>query len=79
MGVCKVCGGYASEGKSMCPFHQIRHGKFVNKKWIAILPADLRNQIGTGEIQYDSNGQMTFLNDGNGQEWSIEQQMGEGK
>lgn len=31
---CRVCGGYASEGKPLCPFDQIRHGKFDKGKWI---------------------------------------------
>lgn len=44
MGRCRVCGGYASEGKSMCPWDQIRHGEFKNGKWVVIPPFPIKDQ-----------------------------------
>lgn len=34
MATCKRCGQYASEGKELCPFDQIRNGELVKGKWV---------------------------------------------
>jgi hypothetical protein len=53
-----MCGGYASEGKAMCPFDQIRHGEFVKGKWV--VDATAATNMPPDESAVDTDGQIGF-------------------
>ncbi len=56
MATCRICGGYASEGKDMCPWDQIRHGELVKGKWVVDASAAT-----TKELRPEKPGEQTTL------------------
>ena len=59
MAKCRVCGGYASEGKEMCPWDQIRHGEFVKGKWVVDASAAIAKTLVPDVPEYE-DGQIGF-------------------
>lgn len=56
---CRFCGGYASVGKDICPFDQIRHGEFVKGKWVVDASAAIA-KILVPDVPENEDGQIGF-------------------
>ena len=59
MAKCRVCGGYASEGKEMCPWDQIRHGELVKGKWVVDASAAIAKAL-VPDVPENEDGQIGF-------------------
>jgi hypothetical protein len=75
MAKCRVCGGYASEGKVMCPWDQIRHGELVKGKWVVDATGATADFMGAITVK-DSGGQIEFFGL-NGDYYNSENEQGE--